>query len=325
MKQKVVLYHPVPEDVVELLSDNFELTVFEKVNSSNREAFIEAAHEAEGLIGMGLPIRTELLAGAKRLQAITTISAGYDSFDVGWLTNQKVLLMNLFDPLTETTADLAFALLMATARRIPELDKRVRNGEWKNAVANEWFGSDIFGKTLGIVGMGRIGTAVARRGALGCGMSILYTARTPKTEAERQLGAVRYELEHLLRESDYVCIAIPLSAETTHLIGDNELKLMKKSSILVNIARGPVVDEEALCRALVDGTIHAAGLDVFEKEPLPMTSPLLSMENVVLAPHIGSATQETRDSMSRYAAHSLVNYLVHGSPRNAVNPEVLQS
>ena len=323
MKLKVVLYHPVPQDVIDLLSHHFELTAFEKVDRSNREDFIAAARNADGLIGMGLPVRTNQLEGASRLKTIVTISAGYDSFDVEYLTEKKILLMNLFDPLTETTADLAFALLMATARRIPELDSKVRLGEWSHAVTSEWFGSDIFGKTLGIVGMGRIGAAIARRGALGCGMSILYTARTQKSDAEQKFGAVRCELDRLLIESDYVCLAIPLSEETTHLIGTRELAMMKRSAILVNIARGPVVDELALIEALQTGVIQAAGLDVFEKEPLPVTSPLLTMSNVVLVPHIGSATQETRDSMSRYAAQSIVNFLIHGKPRNAINPEVL--
>jgi gluconate 2-dehydrogenase len=306
-----------------LLHENFDLVDFGEVTAENRERFIVAAHEADGLIGMGLKVPTEALRGAPLLKAIATISAGYDNFDVAELTANKIVLMNLFDPLTETTADQAFALLMATARRIPELDKRMRNGEWKRMATAEWFGLDIHGKTLGVVGLGRIGAAIARRGALGCGMRVLYTARTPKPAAETEFGAQRTDLIELLAESDFVCIAVPLNSETNHMIGARELSLMKKTAIIVNIARGRVIDENALVAALRNGVIHGAGLDVFEEEPLPVSSPLMQMDNVVLAPHVGSATQETRDAMARYAAESLIGYLRHGKTRNVVNPEAL--
>ncbi len=325
MKPKVVLYHPVPQDVIDLLESHFELTHFPKVDAENKLSFLAAVSEAHGIIGMGLPVSTLELKPAKHLKVITTISAGYDSFDVSELNHQGVLLMNLFDPLTETTADLAFALLMASARRIVELDGWMRQGQWERAVSKQQFGVDIHGKTLGIVGLGRIGAAIARRGALGCGMKVLYTARTPKVDAENQLGARRCSLNELLSESDFVVVAVPLSAETTHLIGKNEFSLMKKTAIIVNIARGAVIDENAMIEALQQGTIHGAGLDVFETEPLPASSPLIGMQNVVLAPHIGSATEETRDAMSRYAAESLIDFLVHNKVRNPVNPEVLQS
>jgi gluconate 2-dehydrogenase len=321
LKPKVVLYFPAPDDVRELLHQSFDLVTFEKVDASNKEAFVSAAKDADGMIGMGLPVPTAELRGSSRLKAIATISTGYDAFDVAELTSQKVILMNLYDPLTETTADLAFSLIMSAGRRIAELDRKMRQGLWTKPVTKEWFGLDIHGKTLGIVGMGRIGAAIARRGALGCGMSVLYTARSPKRDAEDKYGARRCTLDDLLIESDYVCLVVPLSAETTHLIGERELKLMKATSILVNIARGSVVDENALIEALESGTIYGAGLDVFEREPLPLDSPLLSLPNVVLAPHIGSATLETRDAMARYAAQSLVGFLIRGEARNVVNPD----
>lgn len=323
MKPKAVLYHPVASHVLAALDANFELTALGKVTDANREAFLAAAKEAHGLIGMGLPVKTQELRGCKNLKAIATISTGYDAFDIAELTAQRVVLMNLYDPLTETTADLAFALLMASARRVVELDRKVRRGEWLKSVETPWFGLDVHGKTLGIVGMGRIGGAIARRGALGCGMSILYTSRSPKPDAEKAYGARRCELDELLSESDFVCLVVPLSAETRHLIGDRELKLMKPTSILVNIARGPVVDEAALAAALADGAIYGAGLDVYEIEPLPGSSPLVGLDNVVLAPHVGSATAETRDAMAAYAAQSLIGYLCRGAARNVLNPEVL--
>jgi len=323
MKPKIVLYHPVPQSLRDELNSHFEVTAFDKVTAENRDEFIAAALEADGLIGMGLPVPTAELRGSNSLRVIATVSAGYDAFDVAELTANKIVLMNLFDPLTETTADLAFALLMATARRIPELDHKVRLGQWNKSVGSSWFGLDIHGKTLGIVGMGRIGSAIAQRAALGCGMSVLYTARSPKPEAEARFGARRRDLDALLKESDFVCIVVPLTAETTKLIGARELALMKPSAILVNIARGAVVDEAALVSALQDGTIHAAGLDVFEQEPLPDTSALMRLENVVLAPHIGSATAQTRDAMAAYAAETLIGYLCRGESRNVVNPAAL--
>lgn len=325
MKQKVVLYHPVPAELIELLKSHFDLTVFQSVTSENRAEFLEAAKQADGLIGMGLPVSTQDLRGAEKLKVITTISAGYDAFDVSELTANKVLLMNLFDPLTETTADMAFALLMATARRVVEMDAKVRKGEWGKVPSTSLFGLDIHGKRLGIVGMGRIGAAIAKRGALGFGMKVLYTARTPKPDAETQLGARKCELDELLTESDFVCVVVPLSAETTKLIGARELALMKSSAILVNIARGPVIDEAALVGALRERTIWGAGLDVFEIEPLPISSPLIGLENVVLAPHIGSATLETRNAMAAYAAETLIGYLCRGEMRNIVNPQALPS
>ena len=325
MKPNVVLYHPVPAELIDHLKTYFDLTVFPGVNPTNRDDFLAAARAADGLIGMGLPVSTQELRGAKNLRVITTISAGYDAFDVAELTANKVVLMNLFDPLTDTTADMAFGLLMATARRIVEMDSVVRSGEWGNVPSTSLFGLDIHGKTLGIVGLGRIGAAVAKRGALGFGMQILYTARSPKPEAEEALGARRCDLDELLQASDFVCVVVPLSKETTKLIGEREFGLMKSSAILVNIARGGVIDEAAMIKALQEKQIWGAGLDVFEVEPLPTASPLVGLSNVVLAPHLGSATDETRNAMAAYAAETLIGYLCRGETRNVVNPEALPS
>jgi gluconate 2-dehydrogenase len=323
MKPKVVLYHPVPKTLLDELYSRFDLTVFDSVTDANKPEFIAAAKEADGLIGMGLPIDTADLTGSKRLRVIATISTGFDKFDIPLLTANKIVLMNLYDPLTDTTADLAFALILASGRRLVELDRKVRRGEWIKSVETPWFGLDVHGKTLGIVGMGRIGAAIARRGNLGCGMPILYTARNPKPDVEQQYGARHCELDELLRESDYVCVVVPLTSETTRLIGERELKLMKPTAIFVNVARGPVVDQAALIEALEDGTIYGAGLDVYDPEPLPLDSPLLTLDNVVLAPHIGSATIQTRDGMALYAGESLIGYLCRGEARNVVNPEAL--
>jgi len=301
----------LPEAALSELRPHFELR---DVSGSSADVV--------GILGFS-PTR-ELLDGTPRLRAISTISAGYDNFDVEELTRRGILLMNCPDALTETTADLAFTLILAAARRVVELADWMRAGEWTTGLPESHFGVDVHGKTLGIVGLGRIGAAVARRGALGFGMRILYSGPSAKPEAERQLGAERRELDALLEESDFVCLTLPLRPDTDRLIGARQLARMKPSAILVNVARGRVVDEVALIDALRSGAIRGAGLDVFEREPLPMESPLLRMPNVVLLPHIGSATPETRTAMAVAAARHLVSYLVEGVPMSPVNPEAIR-
>jgi gluconate 2-dehydrogenase len=226
--------------------------------------------------------------------------------------------------LTESTADTVFSLILATARRVVELADWVKAGKWQGSVGPAQFGLEVQGKTLGIVGLGRIGGAVARRAALGFNMKVLYTNRSPNPQAEQAYGARRVELAELLASSDFVCLQVPLTPETQHLIGAAELRAMKRSAILINASRGATVDEAALIEALQSGTIHAAGLDVFETEPLPVDSPLLSMPNVVALPHIGSATHETRHAMALNAAENLVAALDGTLTRNVVNRDVLR-
>jgi lactate dehydrogenase-like 2-hydroxyacid dehydrogenase len=285
------------------------------------DSSLAAVRNADAVIGVGMPHR--MFDGAERLRAIATISAGYDSFDVEDLTRRRIVLMNTPGALTETTADLAFSLILATARRIVELADYVKEGRWTGGMGPESFGVDVHGKTLGVVGFGRIGAAIARRGALGFGMRVLYYNRSAKLEAEAQTGAQRRELAELLRESDFVCVTVPLSPETVHLIGSAEFAQMRPHAIFVNIARGQVADESALVQALQNGTILGAGLDVFEKEPLPLESPLRNLPNVVAVPHIGSAVAETREAMAASAVENLVSYLIEGKPLNVVNPNAL--
>ncbi|MGA3249514.1 MAG: D-glycerate dehydrogenase, partial [Paraburkholderia sp.] len=226
---------------------------------------------------------------------------------------------------TESTADTVFSLILATARRVVELADWVKAGQWQGGVAPAQFGVEVQGKTLGIVGLGRIGGAVARRAALGFNMKVLYTNRNPNPQAEQAYGARRVELAELLASADFVCLQVPLTPETQHLIGAAELRAMKKSAILINASRGATVDEAALIEALQSGAIHAAGLDVFETEPLPADSPLLSLANVVALPHIGSATHETRHAMALNAAENLVAALDGRLTRNVVNRDVLRN
>ncbi|MDB5975855.1 MAG: ghrB [Nevskia sp.] len=322
MKKHVLLYKVLQPDVLALLKEHFEVAEFDGLAAATQPDFLAALEQAQGLIGMYGRVDAAFIARAPRLRAVATVSVGYDAIDVEALNSRRILLCNTPDVLTETTADTAFMLVLGAARRVAELSQWLREGHWKRPVGAEQYGVDVYGKTLGIVGLGRIGSAVARRAALGFGMRVLYTARAPKVEAERELGAQRRELDALLRESDFVCVLAPLTAQTRHLIGARELALMKPSAFLVNAARGAVVDEQALIAALQQRRIAGAGLDVFEQEPLPPESPLLAMPNVLALPHIGSATWETRHAMELCAANNLIDALAGRRPQYLVNPQV---
>jgi gluconate 2-dehydrogenase len=320
MKPLVVAYKPLPDDVAAELREHVEL-----VHVDGAAALTEALAHANGAIGASLKITPAMLQGAPRLKVWSTISVGYDNFDVPDLTRRGIVLAHTPDVLTESTADTVFSLVLASARRVVELAEWVKAGHWQRSIGPDLYGTDVHGKTIGIVGLGRIGAAVARRAALGFRMRVLYTNRHPHAEAEAQYGAQHVTLDALLAQADFVCLQVPLLPDTHHMIGAAELAKMKRNAILINAARGPVVDEAALIDALRNGTIRGAGLDVFEREPLPADSPLLAMKNVVALPHIGSATQETRHAMARCAADNLVRALAGTLRENVVNPEVLAS
>jgi gluconate 2-dehydrogenase len=323
MKPRILAYKALPDDVLAFLREHAEVVALDVADRAS-DVLGAALVEVDGAIGSSVKVAPAMLDGATRLKAFSTISVGYDQFDVGDLTRRGILLAHTPDVLTESTADTVFALILASARRIVELADWVREGHWQGSLSEAQFGVEVQGKTLGIVGLGRIGAALARRAALGFNMNVLYTNRHPNEAAERAYGARRVELETLLGEADFVCLQVPLTQETRHLIGAAELNAMKKGAILINASRGAVVDEAALIEALSSGTIRGAGLDVFEREPLPADSPLLRMKNVVAVPHIGSATRETRHAMARCAAENLVAALSGTLTRNIVNPEVLK-
>ncbi|AET89321.1 bifunctional glyoxylate/hydroxypyruvate reductase B [Burkholderia sp. SFA1] len=318
--KKIVAYKPLPSDVETYLRAHAEVI---KVDPNDKPAFVEALKHATGAIGASVKISPDMLEGATNLKALSTISVGFDQFDVADLTRRGIVLTHTPDVLTESTADTVFALILASARRVVELAEWVKAGNWKASIGEANFGVDVQGKTLGIVGLGRIGGAVARRAALGFRMNVLYTNRSANEQAEKEYGAKRVELDELLAQSDFVCLQVPLTPETRNLIGANELGKMKPGAILINASRGPTVDEAALIEALKNGTIRGAGLDVFETEPLPADSPLLAMKNVVALPHIGSATHETRHAMARNAAENLIGALNGTLTQNIVNRDVL--
>ncbi len=320
MKRKIVAYKPLPDDVLSYLQQHAEVV---QADATQHDAFVAALKDADGAIGASVKIASSMLDGAAKLKALSTISVGYDNFDVLDLTKRGIVLAHTPDVLTESTADTVFSLILASARRVVELADWVKAGEWKASIGPELYGVDVQGKTLGIVGLGRIGGAVARRAALGFNMKVLYTNRSANAEAEQRYGARRVELDELLASSDFVCLQVPLTPETHHMIGANELRKMKRSAILINASRGQTVDENALIEALQTGTIHGAGLDVFDTEPVDPNSPLLKMKNVVALPHIGSATHETRHAMARCAAENLVSALDGTLKINIVNRDVL--
>lgn len=319
MKKRIVAFRRLNDQQIAQLREQFHVDYFPSLDGVDDPGFREALAEAHGLVGASLKITPELLDDAPHLEAIASISVGYDNYPVDDLTRRGILLCNTPDVLTETTADTGFSLIMATARRVVELAEFVKRGDWKESIGEAQFGCDVHGKTLGMIGMGRIGAAVARRGALGFGMNVLYSYASPKPGLEAELGARRCEMDELLEQADFVCVTVPLTPETTHLFGAEQFARMKSSSIFINIARGKVVDEKALIQALNDGQIRGAGLDVFEQEPLPADSPLPHMANVVALPHIGSATHETRTAMAQRAVDNITLALTGERPISLVN------
>lgn len=323
MKPSVILYKILPDDLLARLEQHFTVTQFNRLTAENRPAFLQALEHAEGLIGSGGQINKAVLDLAPKLRAVSTISVGYDNFDVNAMTERGIVMMHTPTVLTETVADTVMALILSTARRVVEVANWAKSGQWKGSVGSDLFGLDVHHKTIGILGMGRIGLALAQRANLGFNMPVLYNDRQANPAVESRFNARFCDLDTLLSESDFLCISLPLTPQTHHLIGKDQLKKMKPNAILINTGRGPVIDEAALIEALKAGTIHGAGLDVYEKEPLAPDSELFRLPNVVALPHIGSATHETRYNMSACAVDNLITALTGTVEVNCVNAQVL--
>lgn len=321
----IVVYWPMEDIVTDRLRQIGDVVVIDKKSGGFREQLYNCLPEAHALIGSGLKIDAELLDRAPQLKIVSNTSVGYDNFDIVEMTKRHIMATNTPDVLTETTADLIFGLMLSTARRIPQLDRYVKEGKWTRSIGQELFGTDLYGQTLGMIGMGRIGSAIARRAKLGFHMPILYHNRSRSQQVEAELDARYCSLDDLLQQSDFICLMTPLTPETTKLIGKREFALMKDSAIFINGSRGGTVDEQALIHALETKQIAAAGLDVFEKEPLPADHPFLKMDHVVTLPHIGSATYATRLAMEELAANNIIDALQGRKPRSLINQEVWTS
>lgn len=326
MEQKILITRPVFPDIVDRLREYFDVTVNEGPRYSAGQLNAALRGMSGALVSGGDRIDDEVLKDLSGLKAVCVTAAGYNNIDVAALTRAGVIGTNSPGPADETVADFAWGLMIATSRRLVEASMSIERGEWKESFPIRFFGVNLYAKTLGILGMGRIGQAIARRAA-GFHMEVLYYNRRRLTTAiEEDCKAANRSKEELLRQADYIMLAMPYSPENYHLIGAAELALMKSSAMLFNIARGGLIDEEALASALREKRLAAAGLDVFENEPVIYPG-LLGMPNVVLTPHIAGATEETQHGLASLAADNLIAALglgpQAGHPPSVFNPEVL--
>lgn len=323
-RPKIFVTQPLFPQHMELLRQYCDVDVYDAGGPPPRSILLQRARDKDGIICMvGDKIDAEVMDLSPNLVVISTNSVGYDHIDVEEATRRGIYVTNTPGVLTEATADLTWALLLAVARRIVEADNYLRAGKWKIVWTPTFFvGADVYGKTIGIIGFGRIGQAVAKR-AKGFGMKILYydVVRAPP-EREAELGAEFVPIKELLKNSDFVSIHVALTKETRYMIGEKELRMMKPTAFLINTSRGPVVDEAALVKALEEKWIAGAALDVFEQEPVSPDNPLIKFSNVVLTPHIGSASISSRTKMSELAATNLLSVLRGEEPPHLVNPEV---
>jgi len=320
-KPRVLLMHPFLDPGPAILAEAAEVIPYPAGQPLDEASIRQAAEGCVGIVSQLMdPIRETVLS-TPGLKIVSNVAVGFDNIDVAAATAHKVMVTNTPGVLDDATSDFAFTLLMATARRIVEADHFLRQGKFKGWAIDMMLGADVFGATLGLVGIGRIGRGVAHR-AKGFNMRVLYYDPHPlPPDAEQQLGATRADLGRLLAESDFVSVHVPLTPETQHMLSTPQFEQMKRSAILINTSRGPVIDEAALVQALTAKKILGAGLDVYEREPAVHPG-LVSMPNVVLAPHIASATTRTRSEMSAMAARNMATAARGGRPPNLVNPEV---
>lgn len=323
-KPKIYVTRELPAKGLKIIQQHFETEVWPEYAPPPKKTIIEKAKNVDALATLlSDKIDAEVYNAAPKLKIVSQLAVGFDNIDLAEATKRGIYITNTPEVLTDTTADFSWALLMAVARRVVEADKYVRTGQWKVAWHPAMLtGRDVFDATIGIVGAGRIGYAMAKR-AKGFDMKILFYDVLPRPEIEK-LGAKKVDLNTLLQESDFVTIHVPLMKETYHLMDEQKFKLMKRTAYIINNSRGPVVDEKALYKALKEGWIAGAGIDVFEQEPMPADNPLLKFDNVVVAPHISSASLETRAKMSEMVADNLINFFEGKQPPNLVNKDVMK-
>ncbi|MBI2070637.1 MAG: D-glycerate dehydrogenase [Elusimicrobia bacterium] len=324
MKPRVLITQKIFPEIKQRLSRSCSVKEIPVTLPVGSRRLTREGRNCEGLLSFLTDgIDAALLKKLPRLRIIANFAVGYNNIDIAAATECGIMVTNTPSVLTEATADLTWGLMLSVVRHLPQADRFMREGRFKGWQPDLFLGRDLSGKTLGIIGLGRIGRAVARR-ALASGMRIAYTARKRDDEAEMELGAAAMSLEDLLKTSDVVTIHAPLSPSTGHLIGRRELNLMKPGSYLINTARGPIIDEKALVAVLKSRRLAGAALDVYEDEPR-LAPGLAKLPNVVLSPHLGSATVETRLKMAEAAAGNLLDFFARRTPPNCVNPEILKN
>jgi len=323
-RPKVYVTRKVPEQALEILRSVAEVSVWDREDvPPPRQVILRELAQADGVFSLLTDrIDAEVMAAAPRLKVISNFAVGFDNVDIPAATKRGIVVTHTPDVLTETVADFTVCLMLAAARRLVEADRYMRDGKWKTWEPLLLAGQDIHHATLGLIGLGRIGAAVARR-AQGFGMQVLYYDVVRREDLERSLSITHRSLDDVLRDSDVISVHVPLSEQTRHLIGRAQFALMKNTAVFVNTSRGPVVDQAALTQALASRRIFAAGIDVFEQEPVSPDDPLLKLDNVIVVPHIASASIPTRIRMATLAAENLVAVLQGKRPPNPVNPEVL--
>ncbi|HHE38886.1 MAG TPA: D-glycerate dehydrogenase [Candidatus Cloacimonetes bacterium] len=323
MKPKIFVTRLLPKPAMNKLEEVFDIKVNPEDRVLSKQEIIEGTKWCDILLCLLTDtIYEEILDANPNLKGISNYAVGFNNIDIRAATKRKIPVCNTPGVLTDTTADMTWALIFAAARRIVESDKFNRAGKFKGWGPMLFLGNDIFGKTLGIIGAGRIGTAVAKR-AIGFKMKVLYADKSQNNEIERSVGAKKVEFEYLLQQADFVSLHVPLLPETINLISEKELKLMKRSAYLINTSRGPVLDEKVLIKALKENRIAGAGLDVYTNEP-EMTEGLAQCENAILTPHTASATIETRTKMGILAAENAIAMIQGKKPKHIINPEVLK-
>ncbi|MFC7062427.1 2-hydroxyacid dehydrogenase [Halobacillus seohaensis] len=318
MKPKVYIAKPVSQQVENYIAEHCDYKIWREKEDIPKEILYKEIQDVQGLMIPKAKVNEDFIKNAPQLKVVSHISVGYETLDTDLMEQNGIVGTHTPYVLDDTVADLIFGLILSSSRRLSQLDRYVKNGEWNKLDDPFFLSKDVHHATLGIIGMGRIGEQVAKRASLGFDMDVIYYNRSARPEAEEKYGLEKKELEQVLQESDFVLTMVPLTDETHHLIGKEELKLMKKDAILINASRGKVVNEQALIQALHDGEIGGAGLDVYETEPVEATNPLLQMENVVTTPHIGSATANAREAMAMKAAENLVAGVTGGKPENVV-------
>jgi gluconate 2-dehydrogenase len=318
LKPKVLVESQIPEEAEALIAQYCDIYKWDKHEPMPRELLLEKMSDIDGLLTSSTKIDDHFLDHAKQLKVVSSISVGYNHFDLKAMKTRGIMGTHTPNVLNETVADLAFTLILSTARRVTELDQYIRQGQWQKSDNESLFGIDVHHAKLGIIGMGRIGEAIARRGKFGFGMDVVYYNRNRKLETEASLRVEYCPLDELLSTADFIVLMTPLTKKTVKLIGKREFGLMKPTAIFINVSRGQTVDEAALVDVLENGGIRAAGLDVFEEEPINADHPLLKLKNVVVLPHIGSATHQTRFDMAMLAARNLTDALTGQTPPNLI-------